>query len=251
MSSFVIKLIAIISMICDHTSDALIGHLSFWNIIGRVAFPLFCFQLVIGYKHTRNIEKYLLRLFLFGLISQVPFSLFIYSFTGNLIALNIFFTLAIGLLAIYALDKLPNKWLAIFIDLVLILLAEVVKVDYGGFGICLILCIFVFYKDKYIETTKNKETKNIKSKNDSNDFLAIFKNNFLFTFVFFILCFIRFFVYFKTLDTYIVIAEILGTFFPIIFMLLYNGKKGPSLKYFFYAFYPIHLVILVVLHYLL
>ena len=80
MSSFVIKLIAIISMICDHTSDALIGHLSFWNIIGRVAFPLFCFQLVIGYKHTRNIEKYLLRLFLFGLISQVPFSLFIYSF---------------------------------------------------------------------------------------------------------------------------------------------------------------------------
>ena len=59
MSSFVIKLIAIITMLCDHSGDAIIGHFSILNIIGRIAFPLFCFQIVVGYKHTKNVKKYL------------------------------------------------------------------------------------------------------------------------------------------------------------------------------------------------
>lgn len=239
MSSFIIKLIAIVSMICDHTSDALVGHLTYLNIIGRIAFPLFCFQLVIGYKHTSNIKKYLTRLLLFGLISQIPFSLFIYSFTGTFDSLNIFFTLLLGLLAILALDKLSNKWLAIITDVIIILLADFIKVDYGWFGVCLILCIFIFYNDKHYE------------KDNQNNFLHKFKNNILFTLAFFILCFIKYCVYFGIAISYIVWAEILGTFFPIIFMLLYNGKKGPSLKYFFYAFYPIHLLLLTFLHYII
>lgn len=245
MSSFIIKIIAIISMICDHSSDALIGHLSFFNIIGRIAFPLFCFQLVIGYKNTKNVEKYLLRLFIFALISQIPFSLFIYSFTGNFAMLNIFFTLAIGLLSMYVLDKVNNKWLAIVIDIFLILLAEFIQVDYGGFGICLILAIFVFYKDKNSKATINNTLK------ENEIFLLGLKNNFLFTVVYFILCFTRYFMYFYTTSASIVIAEILATFLPIIFMFLYNGKKGPSMKYFFYGFYPIHLIILVILHYII
>lgn len=242
MSSFVIKLIAIITMLCDHTSDAIIGQLSFLNIIGRIAFPLFCFQIIIGYRHTKNIGKYLSRLIIFGIISQIPFGLFTYCFVNTFNTLNIFFTLSLGLLAIYALDKLSNKWLAIFIDVLIILLAEFIKVDYGWFGICLILCIFVFYNDKYY--LKDKNTNNI-------DFLNIFKNNILFCIVLFILCFIEYCIYFNLTESYIVWAEILGTFFPVIFMLLYNGKKGPSCKYFFYAFYPIHLLILAALHYIL
>lgn len=230
MSSFVIKLIAIISMCCDHVSDTFIGHISFLNIIGRIAFPLFCFQLVIGYKHTKNIKKYLSRLIIFGIISQVPFGLFLYNFIGTYDTLNIFFTLSLGLIAIYILDKMPNKWVAIIIDIVIILIAEFVKVDYGWFGVCLILCIFIFYNDKSVES--------------SNNFLKVFRNNILFTIAFFALCFISHFAHFNLVQGYIVWAEILGTFFPIIFMLLYNGKKGPSLKYFFYAFYPIHLLIL-------
>ena len=103
MSSFVIKIIAIISMIFDHASDAIIGHFSFFNLIGRIAFPLFCFQLVNGFKHTKNIYKYMLRLIIFGIISQIPFSIFIYFYSGSFITLNIFFTLALGLLAIYLL----------------------------------------------------------------------------------------------------------------------------------------------------
>ena len=76
MSSFAIKLIAIITMFCDHFGDAILGRFSILNIIGRIAFPLFCFQIVIGYKHTKNINKYIIRLLLFGIISQIPFSLF-------------------------------------------------------------------------------------------------------------------------------------------------------------------------------
>jgi len=237
MSSFVIKLIAIITMLCDHSSDTFIGHLSFFNIIGRIAFPLFCFQLVIGYNHTKDVKKYLIRLIIFAFISQIPFGLFMYNFIGSFNMLNIFFTLSLGLIAIYALDKFPNKIIAIILDIAIMFFAEFIKVDYGWFGIVLILCIFIFYKDKY--TCKSRE------------FLSNIKNNILFAIIFFTLCFIKYYSYFGLLSNYIVWAEILGTFFPIIFMLLYNGKKGPNIKYFFYFFYPAHLLILVLFKILL
>lgn len=150
MSSFVIKLIAIITMLCDHSGDAILGRFSFLNVIGRIAFPLFCFQIVIGYKHTKNVNKYFLRLFLFGIISQIPFSLFTYLYLGRFDMLNVFFTLAIGLLAIYVLDVFPIKYkaFALIIDIVLMILAEFAQTDYGWFGVCLIICIYLFYKDK-------------------------------------------------------------------------------------------------------
>lgn len=238
MSSFVIKIIAILTMLCDHTSDAIWGNLTYLNIIGRISFPLFCFQLVIGYKHTTNVKKYLFRLFIFGILSQIPFSLFIYTFTKTFYTLNIFFTLLLGLLSIILLDKLSNKLIAIIADVFIILLAHLIHVDYGWFGICLIICIFLFYNDKHFLNT-------------DNNFFNILHNNLLLSIAFFLLCLLKFSVHFSITSPFIVWAEILGTFFPIIFMLLYNGKKGPSLKYFFYAFYPIHLSILTIIHYII
>ena len=148
MTSFSLKLIAIVTMLCDHASDALIGHLTWINIIGRIAFPIFCFQIVIGYGKTKSVSNYMKRLFIFGLISQIPFSLFLYAYTGNFMSLNIFFTLLMGICAIAILDNMKNKWLAILIDIAIIILAEMLNVDYGAWGICLILCIFVFFKRK-------------------------------------------------------------------------------------------------------
>ena len=58
MSSFIIKIIAIFTMFIDHSGDALIGKTSILNVIGRIAFPLFAFQLVVGYKNTSNLKKY-------------------------------------------------------------------------------------------------------------------------------------------------------------------------------------------------
>ena len=127
MSSFVIKLIAIITMLCDHSGDAIIGHFSILNIIGRIAFPLFCFQIVIGYKHTKNVKKYLLRLFIFGFISQIPFGLFTYSYLGRFDLLNVYFTLALGLLAIYIFDTFSKKYKPIAIVSPFLLADPIIK----------------------------------------------------------------------------------------------------------------------------
>ena len=76
MSSFFLKLIGIITMFCDHYSDVIIGENTYLNLIGRVAFPIFAFQIAQGYNHTSNIKKYILRLSIFAVISQ--FSFFVY-----------------------------------------------------------------------------------------------------------------------------------------------------------------------------
>ena len=107
MSAFVLKIIALISMTCDHSSYVIFGHFSFLNYIGRLAFPIFAFQISEGYIHTKNLKKYLLRLFVFALISQIPFMLFTSIYSSNLY-LNIFFTLFLGLIAITIFDFL-NK----------------------------------------------------------------------------------------------------------------------------------------------
>lgn len=241
MSSFAIKLIAIITMFCDHFGDAILGRFSILNIIGRIAFPLFCFQIVIGYKHTKNINKYIIRLLLFGIISQIPFSLFTYSYVGRFDLLNVYFTLAFGLLAVYVLDVLPKKYklIGVFLDVILMIIAEFLQTDYGWFGVCLIICIYLFYNDTKTDITKNEYS------------ITFFNNNILFTLVFFSLVVIKFSNYFVAGSYTMAIVQILGTFFPIIFMLLYNGKKGHRMKYFFYTFYPLHLLILVILHYLI
>lgn len=85
------------------------GNFSFCNLIGRLAFPIFAFQISEGYTHTRDLKKYFWRLFLFAVISQIPFNLFEYAFGFDL-TLNIFFTLLLGLTAICAYDKIPNKF---------------------------------------------------------------------------------------------------------------------------------------------
>ena len=261
MSSFVIKIIAIITMLCDHSGDAILGQFSFLNIIGRIAFPLFCFQIVIGYKHTKNVNKYLLRLFLFGLISQIPFSLFTYSYLGRFDLLNVYFTLALGLLAIYILDTSPKEYklLAIILDIFLMIIAEFLQTDYGWFGVCLIICIYLFYNDKRsinnVSKINNESKDNLKTSNynmtKSENRITYFNTNILFVVVFLALVVIKFSNYFSIGYYYLALLQIIGTFFPVIFMLLYNEKKGPSLKYLFYAFYPVHLLVLVIIHYLI
>lgn len=231
MSSFVIKIIAIITMLCDHFSDSIIGHISILNVIGRIAFPLFAFQLVIGYCHTNNIKKYFSRLFIFALISQVPFSVLMYIMGGSIWMLNIFFTLLLGLLALYIYDSKLNKILKLFLILSVIGIAELLNVDYKAWGVVLIMFIRLFYPNNIklhsLLQNQNKVIQNI-----------------VFIFGMLVLCIIRFMPYFNLISMGWLISELIFTFIPVVFMLLYNGKKGLSLKYFFYAFYPVHLLIL-------
>lgn len=231
MSAFVLKVIALISMVCDHSSYVLFGHFSFLNYIGRIAFPIFAFQITEGYAHTRNLKRYLLRLFAFALISQTPFMLFT-SIVSSSINLNIFFTLFLGLIAITVFDKLYNlEYKNKFMHFVYILsgfafviftsfLANVTNCDYGYYGIAI---IFIFYVLK--------------------------KHKILMSFAF-IICTIIYYLknllYSSNFEIYLLI--ILFTCLPIIFINLYNNKKGKDTKYFLYLFYPIHLLILYFIH---
>ena len=121
LSGAELKLIAIISMLADHVNKALIypylesnhGFLAFisdvFDIIGRIAFPLFCFMLVEGYFKTRNRKKYLLNLLLFGVISEIPFDMFTTASFFNMNWNNVMFTLALVLVTVWIIDTLKEK----------------------------------------------------------------------------------------------------------------------------------------------
>lgn len=117
-----LKVIAVISMIIDHIGYAIINRMPgvndpgalisviylIFRTIGRPAFPLYCFLLVEGVIHTRNIGKYALRLFIFALVSEIPFDLAFYGkpiFNGHQ---NVFFTLCIGVLLLWAFKKISS-----------------------------------------------------------------------------------------------------------------------------------------------
>lgn len=234
MTSFILKIIAMATMVVDHFGDVYFKHISLMNLIGRIAFPIFAFQISEGYLHTKNLKKYFLRLFLFALISQIPFMLFYSLYTDGL-TLNIFFTLFIGLLAIFLYDKIThlsfqsikNKKIKFFfryllgflIVFLLGVLAQIFHFDYGFFGIAI---IFLFY---------------------------LFRNHKLIMVISFILaCILKYGI--DYLDTFnlLYIGWYIGltifTILPIVFICLYNKKQGPKVKYLLYLFYPVHLLIL-------
>ena len=231
MSSFALKIIAIISMFCDHFGDAYIGHYSVLNLIGRIAFPIFAFQISEGFIHTKNLKKYFLRLGLFGVIAQVPFSLFIHKYLGgSIFSLNVFFTLFLGLLSVYLYDYIISlfknqntnlsfpidKIIGIFIVLLLAISAELLNTDYGFWGI---IVVFAFY---------------------------LFKNDKLAMIISFItLCIIKY-GYNIIVGSFNIPTVLLGLFtaLSIIFIALYNGKQGQKVKFLLYWFYPIHLLLL-------
>ena len=219
MSSFGLKIIAIISMLIDHTAYALYGGFSFWNYLGRLAFPIFAFQIAQGYQHTSNLKKYFLRLFVFAILSQIPFSFFLYTITGEFLTLNIFFTLTLGLLSIFVFEKSPSKFLGFLFCAFCAFVASFLHMDYGYYGV---LVIFLFYLFR--------------------DHKKIMVASFLF------LTILRYIpVFFNTNFYYPNIILCICTCLSIIPILFYNGTRGKKMTYFFYLFYPCHLALLTLL----
>ncbi|WP_017815707.1 TraX family protein [Paenibacillus shenyangensis] len=128
--------LAMITMLIDHLGYAFFSDERYMRIIGRIAFPIYCYLLVVGYRHTRNVNKYLIRLMVIALLSQFPFM-----FAFNITNLNVVFTLLIGLLLLILLDRIPSRLFPVSILLVAVfsLVAEVLHTDYGAYGILLIL----------------------------------------------------------------------------------------------------------------
>lgn len=210
MSVFILKIIALTSMVIDHYGAIFQDNLIFFRIIGRLAFPVYCFLLVEGYYHTSNIKKYAIRLFIFALISELPFDL---AFFGKLefSHQNIFFTLFIGLSAMYFLDKAREKT-NFYRDAVIIIAcaaAFLFSVDYGIVGIVYIL---VFYYTRSFVALRRFKT-------------------------------IAFIMLLANIPLYW-IQQFSILSLPLIYF--YNEKPGPQNKFLqiaFYAAYPLHLLL--------
>lgn len=218
MSAFVLKIIAIITMFIDHIGYAIHdGNFSYYNYIGRIAFPIFAFQVSEGYIHTKNLKKYFIKLLLFAIISQIPFMLF-NSIITDKIGLNVIFTLLFGLVSIFIYDKCESKILGILVAIEIGLIAQILHFDYGFYGVAIVL---IFY---------------------------IFKNNFINASLFFIIAtatkYIASMINLKALLHPTLIKLFLYTCLSIIFIAAYNGKKGKDTRYLLYLFYPIHLLLI-------
>ena len=230
MTSFSLKIVALITMFLDHISYPLFGGYSYLNLAGRIAFPIFAFQISEGVIHTKNIKKYMFRLGIFAIVSQIPYQLFHFKFINpNDISLNVFFTLFLGLISICIYDYIKNvfsniknnklhldKIIGIILAFFVAYIAELLHTDYGFWGV---IVVFMFY---------------------------FFKENKLAMIISFIaLCIIKYgyrlIVYGFNIPTFL-----LGIFTAssIIFISLYKGKQGKKIKYLLYFFYPIHLLLL-------
>ena len=162
-----LKLIAILSMLIDHVNKALIypnlvsndGILTtvsnIFDIIGRIAFPLFCFLLVEGFFKTRCRKKYLLNLLIFGVISEVPFDMFTTASFFNMNWNNVMFTLAFVLITIWIIDilkermqKLPKAlwYFASFIIVIIMCIAAMyLSLDYEHHAILIGYFFYLFH----------------------------------------------------------------------------------------------------------
>ncbi|MDE2188783.1 MAG: hypothetical protein KGJ35_03605, partial [Patescibacteria group bacterium] len=119
------------------------------RIIGRLAFPLFAWLIANGAYYTHDIKSYLKRLFIFALISQIPFTLANLMIGQPLLYLNVFFTLLLGLLTIYVIQKYPNKWLWLATALVAAGAADLIHSDYGAAGV-LSVVMFYLFREKFV-----------------------------------------------------------------------------------------------------
>ena len=141
ISANTLKLIAILLMISDHLWAAFMGYSFRWmTYLGRLAFPIFAFQIAEGFLHTGNFKKYALRLLVFAGISEIPFNLFYSGSVFDPFHQNVLFTLLLGLLALKVIDNIKKDRTAKNIALsvlwlVLILMASQFGfVDYGSLG---------------------------------------------------------------------------------------------------------------------
>lgn len=167
ISGSALKWLAIITMTIDHIGAGILNYshqfsstdlselYTMSRLIGRLAFPIFVFLIVQGYQHTSDLRKYLTRLFLFALISEVPFDLMGSNQMVSLNHQNIFFTLSIGVAGLTAIEHFEKKKQIlpqIGALVVSVFAAEFLNTDYGWYGILFILGIGTLRDQKIGQT---------------------------------------------------------------------------------------------------
>ena len=227
LDSTALRLLAILFMVLDHLWATVVPGNLWLTCLGRLAFPIFAFQLCEGYRHTSDYRRYRRRLLVFALLSEIPFNLF---YAGSVIFpfhQNVLFTLLLGLLAIRQADRLrreegiKKKSLRCLALLLIFAGGVVLFPDYGLMGIMTVLCFFVF-RDHRLFQLAAMAVLNI----------FTFKGQTIPISLFGLAC-----------DFPIQGFALLAL--PLIW--LYNGEKGrggKGLRLFWYIFYPLHMLAL-------
>ena len=230
ISGSTLKIIAILTMLIDHIGASILTDIrwSFLRAIGRLAFPIFIFLLVEGFFHTSNKWKYLARLVVLAFISEIPFDMAFFLDKESISKhtylefsyQNVYFTLALGLLAIIILDIIQKREEKIGIGIRFVLfvltwlavayLAHLLHTDYGKTGVSAIIVMFI-------------SRRKLPKISMLNTCIVLITHNFV---------------------------EV-PALFAIPMVNAYNGKRGLKIKWLFYFFYPVHLMILGIIKYLI
>ena len=149
INTFTLKWIAIISMLIDHIGLVLFPEEQIFRIIGRLAFPIFAYTLTEGFLHTGNIKKYLIRLGIFAVISEVPYDLLFGEGIIDWSMQNVFLTLFLGLSMIVLITRITTVYIQVLTVIMIGIISEILGADYGTIGI-LTIWLFYYLRDKKI-----------------------------------------------------------------------------------------------------
>lgn len=207
-----LKILAAIFMTIDHIGVILFPRVLILRIIGRLALPIFAFMIAEGCKYTRNKKKYFGMVFGLGSVCQIVY----YLFDGSLY-FSILITFSLSILMIYALQDWKQKKTAlsglVFTASVIAvyLLNQWLTIDYGFWG-----CMLPVFAALPHGTTRDSLPMNITMLGVGLVFLGVSTD-------------------------WIQCLALMAL--PLLYA--YNGRRGQrNLKYFFYIFYPTHLVVL-------
>jgi len=227
MSAFDLKIVALIAMLIDHTAfvfgwriEFVAEYFSVMRMIGRLTFPIFVYFIGVGFRNTSNVHKYLMRLGIFALISEIPFDLAlrnVRTYPHDPITWlefgtqNVFFTLFLGLFAAYLYKKTLTDWRYAIVLPLPFAAAMFVNADFGIIGMAMVFACAVLPDRKLYQLG------------------VLLVGGLLFH---------------RGLEGSFQIMMNIGFIASLGLIALYNGKQGPKMKWLFYAFYPLHLLVL-------
>lgn len=156
VSSAMLHILGMTFMLLDHMWATITPGHAWMTCLGRIAFPIFAFMIVEGFYHTHNLKKYMLRLLIAAIISEIPFNLmygsqWIYPYHQNVLWT---FLVALGIICLIEKVKKKQKlWLTIVASFFLMLLGVLVgtidMADYYGMGVATVFVFYLFHGRKW------------------------------------------------------------------------------------------------------
>ncbi len=238
ISSMWLHILAMLFMLCDHLWGTIVPGNDWLTCIGRISFPIFAFMIVEGYFHTKNLKRYVCRLLIFAVISEIPFNLAMGSSLFYPIHQNVLWSFLISIALIHLNEKArkTNKiWKRIAVGFVTVILGYLIgiitMVDFYHAGILTVLVFYFFRERKWWSYI--------------GQFICLWHIN---------VEMLGGFSYEIPLgdETFFLSRQGLALL-ALIPIWLYRGKQGyhsKALQYVYYAFYPLHLLILGIIKFL-